>query len=90
MTSIPSFDPIVCVVDFHHARYVAMRWQATARPANIALRRGPEVETWIGVKEGEDPAAENDWSSILPFLALADGAHSWGTLEGFMPPGVVC
>ncbi|KAE9973683.1 hypothetical protein BLS_003471 [Venturia inaequalis] len=51
------FDPILCVVAFHHAS------------------RGPEVETWIGVEEGTDPATENDWS-LLPFMALADGAHS--------------
>jgi hypothetical protein len=43
--------------------------------------RGPEVETWIGTEEGEDPAADNDWSSILPFLALADGAHSYVIMD---------
>ncbi|KAL8858763.1 MAG: hypothetical protein Q9178_004680 [Gyalolechia marmorata] len=47
--------PIVCVVDFHHAR-------------------GPELESWFGVEDGVDPAAENDWS-FLPFMALSDGAH---------------
>ncbi|KAJ0425905.1 transport protein Avl9-domain-containing protein [Aspergillus carlsbadensis] len=47
-------DPIVMVIDFHHAR-------------------GPEVELCIG-PEGTDPAAENDWS-LLPFMALSDGAH---------------
>ncbi|KAL9592284.1 MAG: hypothetical protein Q9179_006875 [Wetmoreana sp. 5 TL-2023] len=49
-------DPIVCVVDFHHAR-------------------GPEIESWFGVKDGTDPAADNDWS-YLPFMALSDGAHA--------------
>ncbi|KAJ5915727.1 Late secretory pathway protein AVL9 [Penicillium verhagenii] len=47
-------DPIVLVIDFHHAR-------------------GPEIEHCIG-DEGTDPAADNDWS-LLPFMALSDGAH---------------
>ncbi|KAJ5618924.1 Late secretory pathway protein AVL9 [Penicillium lagena] len=47
-------DPIVLVIDFHHAR-------------------GPEIEFTVG-DEGTDPAAENDWS-LLPFMALSDGAH---------------
>ncbi|KAH7128725.1 LAlv9 family protein [Dendryphion nanum] len=50
------FTPIVCIVDFHHAR-------------------GPEIEKWLGVEEGTDPAVENDWS-LLPFMALTDGAHA--------------
>lgn len=37
--------------------------------------RGPEIETWFGVEDGRDPAAENDWS-FLPFMALSDGAHA--------------
>ncbi|KAF2101229.1 hypothetical protein NA57DRAFT_72671 [Rhizodiscina lignyota] len=37
--------------------------------------RGPEVERWIGVEDGRDPASENDWS-LLPFMALSDGAHA--------------
>ena len=37
--------------------------------------RGPEIESWFGVPEGSDPAAENDWS-LLPFMALSDGAHA--------------
>ncbi|KAF7447489.1 Transporter Avl9 [Pyrenophora tritici-repentis] len=49
-------NPLVCVVDFHHAR-------------------GPEVETWLGAEEGTDPAIDNDWS-LLPFMALSDGAHA--------------
>lgn len=47
-------DPIVMVIDFHHAR-------------------GPEIELCFG-DEGTDPATENDWS-LLPFMALSDGAH---------------
>lgn len=34
------------------------------------------MESWIGVPEGSDPATENEWS-LLPFMALADGAHSY-------------
>ncbi|OCL14171.1 cytoplasm protein [Glonium stellatum] len=37
--------------------------------------RGPEVETWLGVEEGSDPASENEWP-LLPFMALSDGAHA--------------
>ena len=54
-TAPPPFEPLVCVVDFHHAR-------------------GPEIEHWIGVAEGVDPAADNDWQ-LIPYMALPDGAH---------------
>jgi hypothetical protein len=37
--------------------------------------RGPEVEKWFGVADGSDPAADYDWS-LLPFMALSDGAHA--------------
>ncbi|KKF94053.1 Late secretory pathway protein AVL9 [Ceratocystis platani] len=37
--------------------------------------RGPEVEYWFGADEGQDPAAEYGWS-LLPFMALSDGAHA--------------
>lgn len=37
--------------------------------------RGPEVETWFGVEDGFDPAAAFGWS-LLPFMALSDGAHA--------------
>ncbi|KAF2621880.1 hypothetical protein BU25DRAFT_482128 [Macroventuria anomochaeta] len=37
--------------------------------------RGPEVEAWIGLENGEDPAVEHDWP-LLPFMALSDGAHA--------------
>ncbi|KAJ5291658.1 hypothetical protein N7478_000909 [Penicillium angulare] len=47
-------DPIVLVIDFHHAR-------------------GPEIEHCIS-DEGTNPAIDNDWS-LLPFMALSDGAH---------------
>jgi len=33
------------------------------------------VETWLGAEEGTDPAVDNDWS-LLPFMALSDGAHA--------------
>ncbi|KAF1809447.1 hypothetical protein P152DRAFT_484557 [Eremomyces bilateralis CBS 781.70] len=71
-TPTAPFDPVVCVVDFHHAR-------------------GPEVETWLGVQDGVDLAAENDWS-LLPFMALTDGVHaaaedySYFTLRYTGPP----
>ncbi|KLU85989.1 LAlv9 family protein [Magnaporthiopsis poae ATCC 64411] len=37
--------------------------------------RGPEVEWWFGAADGFDPAVEYDWS-LLPFMALSDGAHA--------------
>ncbi|KAM0197651.1 hypothetical protein ACHAPA_002693 [Fusarium lateritium] len=37
--------------------------------------RGPEVENWFGAEEGSDPAADYGWS-LLPFMALSDGAHA--------------
>ena len=37
--------------------------------------RGPEVETWFGVTDGTDPAVDYDWT-LLPFMALSDGAHA--------------
>lgn len=37
--------------------------------------RGPEVESWFGVPEGADPAMDYGWS-LLPFMALSDGAHA--------------
>jgi len=40
-----------------------------------AQRRGPEVEKWVGHGSSQDPVVENDWS-LLPFFALADGAHA--------------
>ncbi|KAJ9263831.1 hypothetical protein DTO027B5_8491 [Paecilomyces variotii] len=48
-------NPIVLVIDFHHAR-------------------GPEIEHCFG-DDGTNPAVENDWS-LLPFMALSDGAHA--------------
>ncbi|KAM0426149.1 hypothetical protein ACHAPT_008493 [Fusarium lateritium] len=37
--------------------------------------RGPEVEAWFGADEGSDPAVDYGWS-LLPFMALSDGAHA--------------
>ncbi|OIW28419.1 hypothetical protein CONLIGDRAFT_558642, partial [Coniochaeta ligniaria NRRL 30616] len=37
--------------------------------------RGPEVEKWFGAEEGRDPAVDYDWT-LLPFMALSDGAHA--------------
>ncbi|KAF4587245.1 LAlv9 family protein [Ophiocordyceps camponoti-floridani] len=37
--------------------------------------RGPEVETWFGVEDGSDPCTDFSWS-LLPFMALSDGAHA--------------
>ncbi|KAF3043348.1 late secretory pathway protein avl9 [Didymella keratinophila] len=56
LTPSTALAPLVCIIDFHHAR-------------------GPEVEAWIGLEDGEDPAVEHDWS-LLPFMALSDGAHA--------------
>jgi Transport protein Avl9 len=42
----------------------------------LICTRGPEVEFWLGGPDGVDPAKENDWS-LLPFMALSDGAHTW-------------
>ncbi|KAF3767378.1 hypothetical protein M406DRAFT_288392 [Cryphonectria parasitica EP155] len=38
-------------------------------------QRGPEVESWFGTAEGTDPAVDYGWS-LLPFMALSDGAHA--------------
>ncbi len=38
--------------------------------------RGPEVESWFGAEEGVDPALQNGWT-LLPFMALSDGAHAY-------------
>lgn len=46
--------------------------------------RGPEVETWFGVEEGRDPAAEYDWT-LLPFMALSDGAHAYVFFPSQLP-----
>lgn len=51
---------------------------------------GPEIEGWFGVEDGEgkggvDLAVENDWG-FLPFMALADGAHTYEhILYPFLP-----
>jgi hypothetical protein len=42
----------------------------------IFTLRGPEVERWLGVDDGTDPAIVNDWG-LLPFMALSDGAHAY-------------
>lgn len=42
--------------------------------------RGPEIESWYGATEGTDPAVDNDWS-LLPFMALSDGAHAYVQLK---------
>ena len=101
-------DPIVLVIDFHHAR-----WDLTSRTVLSIFRakggnipsltiqflsflnsasplrytkvlikldlsfRGPEVELCFA-EEGSNPIVENDWS-LLPFMALSDGAHTYIT-----------
>ncbi|KAJ5633886.1 hypothetical protein N7528_001728 [Penicillium herquei] len=60
-------DPIVLVIDFHHARTGLIKFWYDAND------RGPEIEHCIG-DEGTNPAIDNDWS-LLPFMALSDGAH---------------
>ncbi|KAL1979142.1 hypothetical protein VTN96DRAFT_6686 [Rasamsonia emersonii] len=54
--------------------------QTTANQGPVVLvidfhhARGPEIELCFG-DDGTNPAAENDWS-LLPFMALSDGAHA--------------
>jgi hypothetical protein len=43
--------------------------------------RGPEIELCIG-EEDIDIAAKNDWS-LLPFMALSDGAHAYEAILPF-------
>lgn len=77
MTAVNSFVPLVCVVAFHHARYslnIEPKKLITCL-AQLKALRGPEIENWFGVEDGNDPAIENDWS-FLPFMALSDGAHA--------------
>jgi len=71
---MPSFVPLVCVVDFHHARSAASEVTRDEISGLTFMRRGPEVEKWAGVSTG-DPVVQHDWS-LLPFLALSDGAHA--------------
>ena len=78
MSSGTSFKPVVCVVGFHHAKYEKL---PMSHPRGISLiaSRGPEIESWFGVEDGHDPATDNDWS-FLPFMALSDGAHTYGII----------
>lgn len=56
----PSFTPLVCVVDFHHARGPEIEhWIGGSPAANPAA----------------NPDVDNDWS-LIPYMALPDGAHS--------------
>lgn len=50
--------------------------------ANVVVlsKRGPEVEFWVEPAVGEQLAKKNYWS-LLPFMALSDGAHTM--LEDF-------
>lgn len=49
---------------------------ASKSTTRLMLFRGPEIESWFGVDDGQDPATDNDWS-YLPFMALSDGAHAY-------------
>lgn len=73
MAPITSYAPIVCVVGFHHARQVLAVLESHQ---TLTFARGPEIESWFGVGDETDPAAENEWS-FLPFMALSDGAHAY-------------
>ncbi|OCT53402.1 hypothetical protein CLCR_10899 [Cladophialophora carrionii] len=51
----------------------------TTIPPQVAVvdfhhARGPEVEFWIN-EDGRTLSKRNDWS-LLPFMALSDGAHA--------------
>lgn len=48
--------------------------------------RGPEIEFWLGAKDGVDPGLENEWD-LLPFMALSDGSHAYVQIVLF-PYGV--
>jgi hypothetical protein len=43
--------------------------------------RGPEIELCIG-EEDIDVVTKNDWS-LLPFMALSDGAHAYEVILPF-------
>jgi hypothetical protein len=58
------------------AVYAALLGVALLDKQLTCIYRGPEIETWLGVEEGTDPAVENDWSN-LPFMSLTDGAHAY-------------
>jgi hypothetical protein len=71
-----SYEPLVTVVGFHHARCAVPHLKPEHQFAdNCHCSRGPEIESWFGTKGNIDPATENDWS-LLPFMALSDGAHT--------------
>lgn len=72
MPGLEMAEVLIAVVDFHHARRVLPLPYIVS---HLTPYRGPEIELWVGPQEGEDPAAENDWS-LLPFMALADGSHT--------------
>ncbi|RJE18595.1 avl9 protein [Aspergillus sclerotialis] len=56
------------------ASYAPNRWGPVVIVIDFHHARGPEIELSIA-DEGTDPAIENDWS-LLPFMALSDGAHT--------------
>ncbi len=74
MSRDSTYEPLVTVVGFHHARSVTQ--VIFNIPYSQLHSRGPEIETWFGAKGGIDPAIENDWT-LLPFMALSDGAHTF-------------
>lgn len=52
--------------------------------------RGPEIELCLA-EPGSNPAVENDWS-LLPFMALSDGAHAYVPDDNMKrkQPGLTC
>lgn len=58
--------------------HVEPRINWTNQVFSFFMNRGPEIEFCFG-NEGTSPATENDWS-LLPFMALSDGAHAYESI----------
>ncbi|TKA82676.1 hypothetical protein B0A55_01480 [Friedmanniomyces simplex] len=61
-----SFTPLVCVVDFHHARGPEIEHWFGASSSSSSSSSSPDGSF--------DPVEENEWH-LIPYMALPDGAH---------------